>query len=269
MKNAFYFPVSHNATFGERLTALRQDKGIKSVQALAEAIYEKFDKYEKSDSVDINIGTIESIRKRIASHLKENCNPKMEFIKEYCDFFGCDAGFLLGYMDFPTQKSQNLYELTGLNDKALDTLASWHTYQENMKKEYQQQTHFPIEVLNILLANRFETEFLLNSIQDLLKSDYKIPAYHNGEFVKANINEKYNKCLTPQYVVPNSEYDMIKGKNGFSDMYLLTLVKDKSKTWDNTQIALNDDFFESIALKTIEKHLLEIKKDFQDKESDD
>lgn len=190
-------------------------------------------------------------------------NEKLEAL---ADLYNVSVDYILGRSKCTSVENEKIREIIGLNDVAIDTLASWYTYQKNMKKEYQQQTHFPIEVLNILLANRFETEFLLNSIQDLLKSDYKIPAYHNGKFVEANINEKYNKCLTPQYVVPNSEYDVIKDRNGFSNMYLLTLVKDKSKTWDNTQIPLNDDFFESIALKTIEKHLLEIKKDFQDKE---
>lgn len=212
---------------------------------------------------------IDCVLKTYQNYEQGHNYPTLEYAAKLAELYGVSIDYLLGRSECTSVENEKIREITGLNDVAIDTLASWYTYQENMKKEYQQQTYFPIEVLNILLANRFETEFLLNSIQDLLKSDYKIPAYHNGQFVEANINEKYNKCLTPQYVVPNSEYDVIKGRNGFSDMYLLTLVKDKSKTWDNIQIALNDDFFESIALKTIEKHLLEIKKDFQDKESDD
>lgn len=193
-------------------------------------------------------------------------NEKLEAL---ADLYNVSIDYILGRSKCTSVENEKISEITGLNDVAIDTLASWYTYQENMKKEYQQQTYFPIEILNILLANKFETQFLLESIQDLLMSDYKIPAYHNGKFIEANINEKYNKCLTPQYVVSDSPHDMIKGVYGSNDTYLLTLVKDKTKTWDNVQIALNDDFFESIALKSIEKHLLEIKNDFQNKESDD
>lgn len=193
-------------------------------------------------------------------------NEKLEAL---ADLYNVSIDYILGRSKCTSVENEKISEITGLNDVAIDTLASWYTYQENMKKEYQQQTYFPIEILNILLANKFETQFLLESIQDLLMSDYKIPAYHNGKFIEANINEKYNKCLTPQYVVSDSPRDMIKGVYGSNDTYLLTLVKDKTKTWDNVQIALNDDFFESIALKSIEKHLLEIKNDFQNKESDD
>ncbi len=267
MKNAFYFPVTHNATFGERITILRKSKGIKSVQGLAEEIFEKLEKYTKTGVPDTDNATIEGIRKRIASHLKPNCNPKMEFIKEYCDFFQCEADFLLGYIDFPTKENQSIHEITGLNDSAIETLSSWYEYQKNMKRDYQEQIYFPIETLNILLSDS-DMEWLLRGIQDLLKSNYKIPAYHNGEWEVANINEKYNKCLTPKYIVPDSDYDVIKGHNGFNDLYLLTLVQDKTKTWDNTQIVLDDDFFEAVAIKTIEKYLRAIRNNYLNERTD-
>lgn len=262
MKNAFYFPITHDATFGERITALRKSKGIKSVQSLAEKIFEKLDKYNKTGIPETDNATIEGIRKRIASHLKPNCNPKMEFIKEYCDFFHCEADFLLGYIDFPTKENQGIHEITGLNDIAINTLSAWFEYQKNMEKERQELTYFPIETLNDLLSDSNNMEYLLRGIQDLLKSNYKIPAYHNGEWEIAEINDKYSRCYTPKYVVPDSDYDVIKGHGGYNDLYLLTLVQDKTKTWDNTQIPLDDDFFEAISMNKIEKYLREIRDNY-------
>ena len=39
MKNAFHFPLPHDASFGERITALKESKGIKTIQSLAEEIF--------------------------------------------------------------------------------------------------------------------------------------------------------------------------------------------------------------------------------------
>ncbi len=262
MKNAFHFPLPHDASFGERITALKESKGIKTIQSLAEEIFYKFDKYNKTDSEETNNSTIEGIRKRIASHLKPNCNPKMDFIKEYCMFFECEADFLLGYIDFPTKENQGIYETTGLNNTSITTLSSLFNYQKNMEEEYQPMEYNPIETLNILLSDEILAEQLLKGIQDLLNSDYKIPAYHNGKPEIVNINEKYNTTLVPKCVVPENDWDVIKGQGKHNDMYLLTLVKDKEKTWENKQIALDDDFFEAVALRTIEKYLRKIRDNY-------
>lgn len=265
MKNAFYFPLPHNASFGERITALKESKGIKTIQSLAEEIFYKLDKYEKTDSEETNNSTIESIRKRIVSHLKPNCNPKMDFIKEYCMFFECEADFLLGYIDFPTKENQGIYETTGLNNTSIATLSSLFNYQKNMEEEYQPMEYNPIETLNILLSDEILAEQLLKGIQDLLNSDYKIPAYHTVGSTIENVNEKYDKCLVPEYVVPKGDGNIIKGFGKFNDMYLLTLVKDKEKTWENKQIALDDDFFEAVALRTIEKYLRKIRDNYSER----
>lgn len=296
MKNAFYFPVSHDATFGERLTALRQDKGIKSVQALAEAIFEKFDKYEKSDSVDINIGTIESIRKRIASHLKENCNPKMEFIKEYCVFFDCDAGFLLGYIDFPTQKSQNVYELTGLNDKALEALNLIQLTDKNensvtvfphqlFKKMYSNEeltneelaqveniffdssdkyretvdNHRPLlmDILNFMLANG-SIEDLVKQFRNFINARFTVPVYYD--------NDKSS------FIYPDNPYSytgdtQINGKT-YNGTYILNFASSKDEPNDNAPIFLSNTFFDTVTLKEVERIFYEMRDDYEQRSDD-
>lgn len=124
LKNAFCFPIWHDATFGERLTALRENMQIKSVRKLAEEMFKKSDRYIKTGIPTTDDSDIEQIRKRIDSHLKPNCNPKMEYIKEYCDFFHCSADYLLGYIDFPTKENQSVYEITGLDNSTIDELSN-------------------------------------------------------------------------------------------------------------------------------------------------
>ena len=122
MKSANLFPISKNATFGERLTALREYNEIKSVQKLAESIFYTMETYQKTNDEEVNTATIEIIRKRIASHLKANCNPKMIYIKEYCDYFNCSADYLLGYINYPTHKQTDIGKETGLSPRSIKQL---------------------------------------------------------------------------------------------------------------------------------------------------
>ena len=265
------FPTK-SKKFGDRLNALMTRENLSSLDLAAKLL-------GYSEKPKSNVKEYEECRKKertIKNHLKLNALDNLNsseslstiYLIEYCNFFHCSADYLLGFIDFPTNKNQSVYEITGLSDIATNTLSSWYEYQKNMKRDYQEQIYFPIEILNILLSDS-NTEWLLRGIQDLLKSNYKIPAYHNGEWEVANINEKYSKCSTPKYIVPDSDYDVIKGHDGFRDLYLLTLVQDKTKTWDNTQIALDDDFFEAVAMKTIEKYLRKIRDNYlEEKEND-
>ena len=291
MKNAFYFPISHNATFGERLTALRQDKGIKSVQALAEAIFEKFEKYEKSNSEDINYGTVESIRKRIASHLNANCNPKMEFIKEYCDFFECDADYLLGYIDFPTRKAQDVYKITGLNEKAVDALKMIQTQDKNensitvfpknlfnkmmnhtdlSEEELRQieniffdttdenirfldsQRPLLMDILNYMLASGYMEE-LVKYFRNFINAKYKVPVYFDNE----------KKC----FVYPDNGYsytgDFTHGNTTFKGNYVLNFASSQDNPNDNAPIFLTDTFFDTVTLKDVEKLFYEMRTDYE------
>lgn len=265
------FPIS-SKRFGDRLKTLMDYNNLSSLE-LAVNLCGYSDK-PKSNTAEY----IECRKKArtIENHLKlgalDNLNSSESlstlYLSEYCSFFNCSADYFLGLIDYPTKEEEDIGKITGLSKTAINTLASWYAYQKDMKKKEQKQIYFPIEILNILLSYDTKTEFLLHGIQDLLKSNYKIPAYHNGKYEVSNINKKYDKCLIPQYMIPESELDVIKGNNNFNDIYLLTLVRDKTKPWDNTQITLNDDFFEAIAMKKIEKYLFQIKKEYLEKNDD-
>lgn len=178
MKNAIYFPISHDATLGERITALRKSKGIKSVQRLAEEIFEKIDKYKKTGVPDTDNATIEGIRKRIVSHLKPNSNPKMEFIKEYCDFFHCESDFLLGYIDFPTKELQAMHEITGLNEKSVETVI------------FIKKTKY-IDILNYIMEDCDSFYDFLSNLDLYINNEYTTPLYHDKK------TKKYIDCSYP------------------------------------------------------------------------
>lgn len=191
--------------------------------------------------------------------------PTLEYATALAELYKVSIDYLLGRSDCRNVDNSYIKQKIGLDDSAINTLSSWFKYQENMEKEHQKMIYLPIETLNDLLSDKHNMESLLRGIQDLLQSDYKLPAYHNGESEIVEINEKYNKCLVPKCVIFDNDYDVIKGIGNFPDQYLLTLVKDKEKTWDNIQINLDDDFFETIAIKKIEKYLLKIRDNYIEK----
>ncbi|MDE7177058.1 MAG: hypothetical protein K2O59_04520 [Lachnospiraceae bacterium] len=265
------FPTK-SKKFGDRLNALMTRENLSSLDLAAKLL--GYSKKPKSNTEEY--GECRKKERTIKNHLNLNSLDNLNsseslstiYLIEYCNFFHCSADYLLGFIDFPTQENQSIYDITGLNNTAINTLSSWFEYERNMKKDYQEQIYFPIETLNTLLSDD-NMEWLLRGIQDLLKSNYKIPAYHNGEYETVNINKKYSNCLTPKYIVPDSDHDVIKGHGEFSDLYLLTLVQDKEKTWDHTQIVLDDDFFEAVAMKTIEKYLREIRNNYLEEKGND
>ncbi|MBO5146239.1 MAG: hypothetical protein J6C19_12015 [Lachnospiraceae bacterium] len=291
MKNAFYFPVPHNATFGERITALRKSREINSVQGLAEEIFEQLEKYNKTGIPDTDNATIEGIRKRIASHLKPNCNPKMEFIKEYCDFFQCEADFLLGYIDFPTHKTQNVYEATGLNEKALHELnmiqltdrnensitlfpselfAKMNSNGELTLEEQKQMeeiffdtsgkymhpldSHRPLlmDLLNYMLASG-NIEKIIIQFRNFVNARFKVPVYYD--------NDKNS------FIYPNNDYsytgDIKHGDKIHKGNYILNFASSPDNPNDNAPIYLSDTFFDTVTLKDIEKIFYEMRTDYE------
>lgn len=269
MKNAFYFPVSSKATFGERITVLRENAGIKSIQALAEKMFHELDKYAETGNAETDNSTIESIRKRITSHLKPTCNPKMEFVKEYCDFFQCDSDFLLGYIDFPNRKSEDIYKVTGLNDMAIETLSFLKSNNGSTHAG-----HNELNTLNLLLSDRMCAAGFLSGLQDFLNIRYKVPVYHSGKRIIVNgyiddtTASPVDGVSAPECIVPDNIYDIIKGEHGANDTYLLTLARSKDTPYDNYQIPLTTDFLESIALKTIEKYIIDLRNTLKERTDD-
>lgn len=257
----YLYKLVHNIDTKEKGWSLSAAKKIFSKNIL-----------EYNDSLGDDIARnkqIMHVKRTLERHLNETVsaeNLSGQWISIYCKFFKCSCDYLMGYISNPTKGNTDMHQKTGLNDVAIKTLSSWYKYQNEMKEACQEQTYLPIETLNILLSDNYTAELLLNSIQELFQTDYNIPVYHNGESEDVYINDKYSKVSIPKCIAFNNDLDVIKGQWNFPDLYLLTLVKDKEKTWDNRQIPLDDDFFEAVAIRKIQKHLLDIRKNyFRDK----
>lgn len=271
--NLGYENLEYEYSFGDRLNYLynlvhkidTNEKGW-SLSAAKKMFSNNIINYNDSLGDDIARNKqIAHIKRTLERHLKETIsaeNLSGQWISIYCKFFNCSCDYLMGYISNPTKSDTDIHQKTGLNDNAIKTLSLWYEYQNKMKEACQEQTYLPIKTLNILLSDEYTAELLFNSIQELFQTDYNIPAYHNGEKETVYINNKYSKTSVPKCITFNNDLDIVKGRWNFPDLYLLTLVKDKEKTWDNRQIPLDDDFFETIAIRKIQKHLLDIRKNY-------
>lgn len=239
--------------FRERLELLRKENGFETQREFARAI-------------GCSLSTYQSWIKPKYQAYKDGyafVTPGIDMAMKICDICHVSLDYLFGRTDYTTVTNENISDITGLNNNAINTLISWNEYEKRMDDDKQNLIYRPLKILNLLFKFKHTFEYgLLYGLQNLFYSNYKIPCYHNGSFEVVKVNEKYDKCMVPQYVVPNSEYDMIKGNFGFSDIPLLTLTKDKNTPWDNIQIALDDNFFKSVAMKQIETSISELHNDF-------
>ena len=128
-------------TFGQRLAYLMKQKGIKTAAGLSRALYET-GVIEYPDVVKIDHKRTETEQQRytektIRDHLKD-CEDIVEnlhgvWILRYCDFFGCSADYLLGYIDHPSHTATDVHEYTGLSENALQILHEWKNSDDQRK----------------------------------------------------------------------------------------------------------------------------------------
>ena len=168
--------------------------------------------------------------------------PTLEYATKLAELYNVSIDYLLGRSDCISVENEKIKEIIGINDSSIETLKLL-----NLNDGITQAGHNEIETLNIFLSDLECTLNFLGGLQDYINARYKIPIYHTGK------HEIVNGYLQPQCVVPNSKYDVIY------DIPLLTLAKDKDNPNDNYQIPLTNSFFEGIALKTIEKSIIDLR----------
>lgn len=239
------FPTK-SKKFGDRLNVLMSRENLSGLDLAAKLL-------GYSEKPKSNTEEYEECRKKertIKNHLKLNALDNLNsseslstiYLIEYCNFFHCSADYLLGFIDFPTKENQNIHDITGLNDISIEMLKFLST-----NNGVTQSGHNEMEVLNIFLSDMDFVLKFLGGLQDFINARYKIPIYHTGK------HEVINGCFQPQCVVPDNEYDTI------GNIPLLTLAKTKENPQDNYSIPLTDTFFESIALKTIEESIIDLR----------
>ena len=245
------FPVE-SKEFGIRLKTLMECNNL-STLVLASKLC-GFESKPKSNTKEYDECLCKA--KTIRNHLKLGDLTKtntskslaVTYLAEYCNFFKCSADYFLGYIDYPTKEYTDIGDVTGLSKTAIETLKFL-----NQNNGSTVTGHNEISTLNTLLSDSLCTLELLAGIEDFLNICYRIPVYHTGRYeVKDNL-------LQPECIIPNNDLDKI------DNTYLLNLTKDATNPNDNYSIPLNKSFFESIALNTIQKAIIELRSAINEK----
>ncbi|MCD8231939.1 MAG: hypothetical protein LUD14_09020 [Clostridiales bacterium] len=240
MKYANIFPVSHEATFSQRLKALMEDTGIKNNTELSKEIFNKLEKHKKTGDYDVDKATMESIRKKIVSHTstKRPSVPSAESVKDYCDFFHCDPSFLLGYIDFPTREAQNVYEMTGLSGKAISALQAFSQDSKNENGLFQAQYATSIEAIDFVLSYCYDARNHSNYARGLDIFHF-IWSYLNADNVEMNTPERYRCGFSDindgDKIVKKSGKEITIGKDG-----KLTVLKSDNTEFDESKITFHE-----------------------------
>lgn len=191
--------------------------------------------------------------------------PTLEYATKLSELYNVSIDYLLGRSEYTSVENEEIGKIIGLNNASIATLKFI-----NMNNGVTQSGHNERNTLNILLSNSECTIHFLGALQDFLNIRYKIPVYHSGKhvivdnYIDESLDAPMDKVSVPECIVPNSEFDVIK--NGNTEVYFLTLAKDKDKPYENYQIPLTTNFFESIALKTIERSIIDLKNSLNENE---
>ena len=185
--------------------------------------------------------------------------PTLEYATNLSELYNVSIDYLLGKSDYESVDNESIGKIIGLNNTSIETLKLLNTNNGTT-----QAGHNEIDTLNTLLSDILCTMKFLGGLQDFLNVRYKIPVYHSEKNVLTNNysdnqqSQSINNVRMPDYIVPSDPLDVVKNSKG-DDVYMLTLAQNKNTPYDNYQIPLTTDFFESVALKTIEKSIIELR----------
>lgn len=119
-----------NYFFGERLMHLMELDGLYKFRTPHKELAERLlgnhieitdTEYNGESDKTPQQSQIDNISRAILRHLRYRSADRVDskYIIAYCDYFGCESDYLLGYIDHPTKELADLIELTGLSEKAL------------------------------------------------------------------------------------------------------------------------------------------------------
>lgn len=178
----------------------------------------------------------------------ENDIEKMKSgIKSYnlialAELYDVSIDYILGLSTCRSVDNQYIYEKIALNDEAIHALEMIKLQDANEKLNLDEDISLT-DVMNFTIENSFEA--ILFAIRNFINIKYRIPVFF----------DKKNKC----WICPKSDYEFSKGRFGGSDMWWLNLASSEEKPYDNKPILLTDTFYESVALKEVEKRIYELR----------
>lgn len=231
MKYNFY-------AIGDRLTQLRKDHGYKTQDALIEKL--------KEMGVPIGRNTYS----KIENGLHEQNQFSLGLLSALAELYNCDVGYLLCEYDCKTGRNTDIAKETGLTDRSIQAIDTIKHQSMNDNSERPKL----LDLLNLMLSYG-GMERILMSFRDFVNPCYNIPVYFD--------NEKKT------FVCPNNEYSKLQGismgKEKINDMYWLNFAQSEQDPDNNIPLLLNSTFFETVALKDIEKELYTLRELFNEK----
>lgn len=163
------------------------------------------------------------------------------------ELYQVSTDYLLGLSDCISVDNHYISEKTGLDDDGINALEMIKLQDVNEKRDYRlkkvDNDLSLVDIMNFIF--KYEIENILMDIRNFFKVKYKIPVFFNQE--------------KREWICPKSDHEFSKGCFGFSDLWWLNLASSEDTPYDNNSIVLSDTFFESVALKDIEKRLYELR----------
>lgn len=260
MQNTFINPL-----FGKRLEYLMQCNDLDTTKKGASAKLAKKMIEKRCLNFLVNEdpkGKLDSARGRIEVHRSTGSAENVEgkWLKAYCDYFGCSADYLFGYIDLPTKEKTDINRLTGLSGKAVDALQILHCPKDASVEGSQQIGRYDIIALNLILEDFYdryksteshlsfsdETRTALDCIGKYIDAD----SVSNPPLIKQNgVTSLYNPREVAQQIAENNLHDCLKKLH---DDYSLAIKQRKKE---------NADYFHGLFKNEIEKTLQETRRE--------
>lgn len=206
------------------------------------------EKNMRQEDVAVTIGvTIKTYRTWEKDIDKMKSGIKSNNLIALAELYKVSTDYLLGISDCRSVDNHYISEKTGLNDEGIEALEMIKLLDANEKYNDKlmkiEQRLSLVDVMNFTF--RYEIENILMAIRDFINVKYRIPVFFDKEKKK--------------WICPKSDYEYSEGHYGASDLWWLNLASNENTPYDNNAIGLSDTFFESVALKDIEKRLYELR----------
>lgn len=179
---------------------------------------------------------------------KMKCGIKSVNLIALSELYEVSIDYILGISTCRSVENEYIYKRTALNDSAIHALEMIKLQDENEKKNISHELSL-IDVMNFTVEHSLEA--VLFAIRDFLNIKYRIPVFFDQE--------------KKEWVCPKSDYEFSKSVYGRPDLWWLNLASSDEKPYDNHPILLSDTFYESIAIKEIEKRIYELRELFNEK----
>ncbi len=261
------YRTKHIDVINERGWALRVAKEMYDTGILEHDDY-KPHKNAETDVTDTKIHNHSNTKHLLQGHVNGK-NISIDWIKNYCIYFGCSSDYLLGFIDTPTHTQYDDIPLKLETIQALKRIQKNYLEQGYMcfvaaMHQIQKQPYQPLDMLNYLLQSP-DFEKMLYSLEDYFKPEYNIPVFY--------LDANQSPTGKAGYHVPHNQIHEIvkrddKGKVILNDNLMpeydryLPLAKNASVPTDNRPIPINDSFMENVAMLDIQKAIDNMKKEY-------